>query len=184
MEFINREPIIYVVSGKARSGKNSVCEIIKNHYNDLKVINLAYADTLKDYAMKITSWDGSEETKPRELLQNLGVELIKTHIDDSMLVRRMVEDIKVYSYFYDVITISDARFPNEIDIIKDNFSNVISIRVLRDEKNDLTENRHMDLFFRKEYRQPDRQVQTAVTVGLWVGNVVLLCDYLNIRLIF
>ena len=44
--------------------------------------------------------------------------------------------------------------------------------------------RHMDLFFRKEYRQPDRQVQTAVAVGLWVGNVVLLCDYLNIRLIF
>ena len=138
MEFINKEPIIYVVSGKARSGKNSVCEIIKNHYNDLKVINLAYADTLKDYAMKITSGDGSEETKPRELLQNLGVELIKTHIDDSMLVRRMVEDIKVYSYFYDVITISDARFPNEIDTIKDNFSNVISIRVLRDGKNDLT----------------------------------------------
>ena len=34
----------------------------------------------------------------------------------------------------------------------------------------------MDLFFRKEYRQPDRQVQTAVAVGLWVGNVVLLCD--------
>ena len=31
--------------------------------------------------------------------------------------------------------------------------------------------RHMDLFFRKEYRQPDRQVQTAVAVGLWVGNV-------------
>ncbi len=28
--------------------------------------------------------------------------------------------------------------------------------------------RHMDLFFRKEYRQPDRQVQTAVAVGLWV----------------
>ena len=26
--------------------------------------------------------------------------------------------------------------------------------------------RHMDLFFRKEYRQPDRQVQTAVNAGL------------------
>ena len=51
---------------------------------------------IKDYF----GWDGSEETKPRELLQNLGVELIKTHIDDSMLVRRMVEDIKVYSYFF------------------------------------------------------------------------------------
>ena len=24
--------------------------------------------------------------------------------------------------------------------------------------------RHMDLFFRKEYRQPDRQVQTAIAI--------------------
>ena len=166
MEFINREPIIYVVSGKARSGKNSVCEIIKNHYKDLKVINLAYADTLKDYAMKITSWDGSEETKPRELLQNLGVELIKTYIDDSMLVRRMVEDIKVYSYFYDVITISDARFPNEIDIIKDNFSNVISIRVLRDEKNDLTEkqNKHATEISMNDYSNYDYVINNNDTL--------------------
>ena len=166
MEFINKEPIIYVVSGKARSGKNSVCEIIKNHYNDLKVINLAYADTLKDYVMKITSWDGSEETKPRELLQNLGVELIKTHIDDSMLVRRMVEDIKVYSYFYDVITISDARFPNEIDIIKDNFSNVISIRVLRDEKNDLTEkqNKHATEIAMNDYSNYDYVINNNDTL--------------------
>ena len=47
MEFVNKEPIIYVVSGKARSGKNSVCEIIKNHYKDLKVINLAYGMEVK-----------------------------------------------------------------------------------------------------------------------------------------
>ena len=28
--------------------------------------------------------------------------------------------------------------------------------------------RHMDLFFRKEYRQPDRQVQTAIAIWLRV----------------
>ena len=116
--------------------------------------------------MKITSWDGSEETKPRELLQNLGVELIKTHIDDSMLVRRMVEDIKVYSYFYDVITISDARFPNEIDTIKNNFSKVISIRVLRDEKNDLTEkqNKHATEIAMNDYSNYDYVINNNDTL--------------------
>ena len=48
MEFINREPIIYVVSGKARSGKNSVCEFIKNHYKDLKVINFQTKSNLNE----------------------------------------------------------------------------------------------------------------------------------------
>ena len=85
------------------------------------------------YASKISGWDGSEESKPRELLQNLGVELIKTHIDENMLVNRIIEDIKVYSYFFDNIVITDARFPNEIESIKNNFDNVISIRINRNE---------------------------------------------------
>jgi signal peptidase I len=83
------------------------------------------------YAKNIANWDGSEDTKPRELLQQLGVELIKTKIDDNMLIKRIIEDIKVYSYFYDYIVITDARFPNEIESIKNEFDNVISIRVNR-----------------------------------------------------
>ena len=73
MEFINKEPIIYVVSGKARSGKNSVCEIIKNHYKDLKVINLAYADTLKDYTGYHNRWAKS----PQELVKGI-ISCLKT----------------------------------------------------------------------------------------------------------
>ena len=50
-----------------------------------------------------------------------------------MLVNRIIEDIKVYSYFFDNIVITDARFPNEIESIKNNFDNVISIRINRNE---------------------------------------------------
>ena len=127
MKFEKKNKMIIVISGLAGRGKNTVANIIKN---ELKaVINLAYADYLKEYAMKVSAWDGSEESKPRELLQNLGVELIKTNIDKNMLVRRMIEDIKVYSYYFPYITISDARFPNEIEQIKENFDNVITIRI-------------------------------------------------------
>ena len=44
--------------------------------------------------------------------------------------------------------------------------------------------RHMDLFFRKEYRQPDRQVQTAIAIWFRVWNIIFLCDNFNVRLIF
>ena len=46
-----------------------------------------------------------------------------------MLIKRVIEDIKVYSYFYDVIVISDARYIDEIELIKKEFNNVITIHI-------------------------------------------------------
>lgn len=54
----------------------------------------------------------------------------------------------VYSHYFDVITISDARFKVEIDTLKENFDDVVAIKVVRpnfdngltsDEKNHSTE---------------------------------------------
>lgn len=131
MEFVNKNPQIYILSGKAHTGKNQVATYIEDIYKtyNKKTINLAYASYLKEYAKNILAWDGNEDNKPREFLQQLGVELIKNNIDDKMLIKRILEDIKIYSYFYDVITISDARFEEEIKIIKDNFSDVTVIRI-------------------------------------------------------
>ena len=131
MEFVNKKPKIYVLSGKAGSGKTLLSTMIEDIYfkKGKKSISLAYASYLKEYAKNVLGWDGNEDTKPREFLQQVGVELIKTHIDEHMLVNRVVEDVKVYSYFYDVIIITDARFEDEINYIKDNFENVSVIRV-------------------------------------------------------
>ena len=110
--------------------------MIKNSID--KTIILSYASYLKMYAKEILGWDGNDP-KPREFLQELGVELIKNQIDDKFLINRIKEDIKVYSYFYDVIVISDARFPDEIESIKDSFDNVTVIH-LSERDNKLTDN--------------------------------------------
>ena len=125
---------IYVISGKARHGKDTVAMDIKEIYEEkgLKVINLAYGSYIKEYAKRISNWNGDEETKPRELLQELGTDIIRKKIDKDFFVRRICEDIEVYSYYFDVITISDARFPNEMEWPKKNFDNVINIRIIRD----------------------------------------------------
>ena len=142
MEFKNKNPKIYVLSGKAGNGKNKVASYIGSIYEKSakKTINLSYASYLKEYAKNILGWDGNEETKPREFLQQVGVELIKNKINSRMLIDRIVEDIKVYSCFYDVITISDARFPEEIETIRSNFNNVVVIHIHGlEDKNNLTE---------------------------------------------
>lgn len=128
-----KNPIIFIVSGKANSGKDTTCELINNHckLKELKSINLQFSSYIKMYAKVISGWNGSEDTKPRSLLQELGTDIIRNKIDNEFFIKRIIGDIKVYSYYCDVITISDARLPEEIDSIYDEFNNVIRINVER-----------------------------------------------------
>lgn len=135
MELKKRNPIIFVVSGKASSGKDTTCNFINNYVKlkNLTSVNLQFSSYIKNYAKVISNWDGEEVTKPRKLLQTLGTDIIRDKIDDNMFINRIIEDIKVYSYYFDVITISDARLPKELDSIYNSFSNVYKLRIIRPE---------------------------------------------------
>ena len=138
MEFIKRNPKIYLISGKARSGKNEVSKIIEEYFNDKKCITISFGYYIKDYAKRISDWDGSEDSKPRDLLQNIGIELIKNKIDNKLFIKRIIEDIEVFSYFYDVIIVSDVRLKDELETLKNKYKNSISIRIIRNKDNNLT----------------------------------------------
>lgn len=138
MEITNKNPKIYIISGKARSGKDTIADMIYGYYKNKKVIKLSYSYYLKDYAKRIIGWNGSDETKPREFLQKLGIELIKNKINEHFLINRLCDDVKVFSYFYDVIIITDARLIDEIEIPKKIFSNISVINVIRNIDNKLT----------------------------------------------
>lgn len=131
MEFVKRNPKIFILSGKAQSGKDTVSKIIENYYNNKKCIQIAFAYYIKDYVKRISDWDGSEDTKPRELLQQFGIELVKNKIDNKLFINRVIEDIEVFSYFYDIIIVDDARLPDEVDILKKKYPNSVSIRIIR-----------------------------------------------------
>lgn len=169
MKFKSKNSKIYILSGKAGNGKNKVASYIGSIYENenKRAINLSYASYLKEYAKNILGWDGNEETKPREFLQQIGVELIKNTIDSRMLIKRIVEDIKVYSYFYDVITISDARFPEEIETIRENFTNVIVIHIHGlEDKNNLTnlEKKHATEISLDNYSDYDYEIDNSGTL--------------------
>lgn len=141
---------IFIIGGKARQGKDTVCGMIRKYYSEknVKSINLQFSSYIKEYAKRISDWDGDDTDKPRDLLQELGSEVIRKKIDPLFFVKRMIGDIMVYSHYFDVITISDARFKVEIDTLKENFDDVVAIKVVRpnfdngltsDEKNHSTE---------------------------------------------
>ena len=123
---------IFIISGKAKAGKDTTAGFIKDYanHNGLKTINLQFSSYIKMYAKGITNWDGTEENKPRVLLQELG-ENIRNNLDKYFFINRIIEDIKVYSNYYDIITISDARLPEELDKIKELYSESIKLHIIR-----------------------------------------------------
>ncbi len=133
MNFEKHDTKIFIASGKANSGKDTTCELINNYIKlkGLKSVNLQFSSYIKMYAKIISGWDGNEDTKPRSLLQELGTDVIRKYIDEDFFINRIIDDIKVYSYYFDVITISDARFPKELDSIKNNFKDVYKINIKR-----------------------------------------------------
>ncbi len=148
---MNKEDtILFIISGKARHGKDTTADIIKDYYEEKKkkIIGLHYVSCLKEYAKKISGWDGSDDTKPRSLLQELSTDIIRKQINQDFFIERTIQDIKVYSYYFDVITIADTRLKVEIEKTKPTIKNTITIRINRpnfdngltlEQKNHITE---------------------------------------------
>ena len=124
---------IIFLAGRANTGKDSSAEFFDDYYRSkgLDVVNIQIGFYIKMYAKQIAKWDGDNETKPRQLLQDLGTELIWKQIDNFFFIKRILQDIEVYSHYFDVITISDGRMPEEMDSIKKSYPEAINIHVTR-----------------------------------------------------
>ncbi len=124
---------IFLIGGKANSGKDSTADYITKYYREKgkDVVNIQIAYYIKMYAKQIAKWDGDNETKPRQLLQDLGTELIRKQIDEYFFIKRILQDIDIYSRYFDVITISDGRLPEEFEEITKAYPETVTIHVTR-----------------------------------------------------
>lgn len=125
---------IYLIGGKARSGKDTISDFLEDTLKseDKKVCRLQISSYIKYYATKYFGWDGSEETKPRDLLINLGTNIIRNKIDENFHINRLLQDIEVLSYFFDYFIVSDVRFPVEIEKVKEKYNDVVTIKMMRE----------------------------------------------------
>lgn len=122
---------IYLVAGKSGSGKGEVARIIKEYYlsQGKKPIITGFSKYLKMYAKEVIGWNG-KDPKPRKFLQDLGVTIRENMDMPLFFVNRIIEDIKVYDLYFDVVILDDVRLPIEIDEIKKTFNNVYSMYVV------------------------------------------------------
>lgn len=139
--------IIFLVSGKAGSGKDEFCASAKAYIESLPethhgTVRFAFADAVKDIAHAI-GWDGVKDKKGRGLLQGIGDGARK--YDPHVWVKKMLSRIEKYygnhlgyrkKDWEDILFLSDCRYPNEIDMPKEwastkNGVKAVSIRIIR-----------------------------------------------------
>ena len=134
---------IYVIGGKAKSGKNTFGEYLREELKEYgyKPCVMHITEPLYGYARNYFEWNGNDSDKPREFLQKMGIEIIKEKMGKKdFLLNRLYEDIEILSNFFNTFIITDARLVHEFESIKEHFSDVVTIKLERNNYNDyLTE---------------------------------------------
>ena len=134
MDIRDGKTTIYLISGKARHGKDTFSAFLRDAYiNDgKKVLITQLSKYIKYYARELTGWNLTEEDKPRGLLQTLGTNIIREKLGmEDLFIKRMIDDIKIFSCFYDAIIISDVRLKLEMDELKASYPEAIGVNIFR-----------------------------------------------------
>ena len=128
-------------SGRARHGKDTSAEIIKDNLEarGYRVLITHYADLLKFICKNFFGWNGEKDEAGRTLLQQVGTNCIREQ-DPDYWVDFVANLIRMFPDRYDFVIIPDTRFPNEIDRIADAGFPVTHVRIIRtDFESQLTE---------------------------------------------
>ena len=155
---------VYLICGKSRHGKDTLATYMKNYYSDMgmKPTILQISAPMKELIRNHFGWDGKEETKPRELLQLLGTDIIRKKMGkDLYFISRTVEDATILGNFFDVIIISDGRFPIEIKYLKEHIPKSVIIHIERPGyESELTDNqkKHLSETALDQYHDYDYEV--------------------------
>ena len=134
---------IFLLAGKAGCGKDLLGRYMKTKYDfkgDSTCI-LHITTPLYEYAKNYFSWSGDMREKPREFLQEMGIEVIRNTLHkDTFLVDRLCEDIDILKHYFDVFIITNGRLVSEFNVLKESFPDIKIIYVIRENyDNQLTE---------------------------------------------
>lgn len=125
---------IYMIGGKARNGKDTLAGFMQKSFeeNGKKACIMHIANYIKHFAIDYFGWDGSDETKPRTLLQQLGTDIIRQKMGkEYFFIDRLLEDIEVLDNFYDIAIICDVRLPLEFDSVLKIYPDTKKIHITR-----------------------------------------------------
>jgi hypothetical protein len=113
---------VLTISGKAQHGKDTFASMMKQRLEcqGHTVFIVHYADYLKYLCKMYFGWDGEKDEKGRTILQKVGTDIVRAR-DNDFWVKNIAELLKLLQHDYDYAIIPDTRFPNEIEVLKNNY---------------------------------------------------------------
>lgn len=125
---------VICISGKAQAGKDTYAGYLADELRSdgYKVLVTHYADLLKFICKQMLDWDGEKDEHGRWLLQYVGTDVVRKK-DEDFWAFTLMQIIDCLSDFagWDFVIIPDARFQNEINMVKDFCFPMLHIRVER-----------------------------------------------------
>ena len=114
---------IILISGKAEAGKTTAANIIKYYLCGIgkHAAIVPYGQYVKDTAKMIFGWDGQKDENGRQLLQWWGTDVVRKK-NENFWVNTVMRLADVLDGEIDYLIIDDCRFPNEIDLWKDDIN--------------------------------------------------------------
>lgn len=131
---------IITISAKAEHGKDTTAKLLQEQLEDLgySVLITHYADLLKYICKNYFGWDGKKNEEGRSLLQKVGTDTIREK-QPNYWVDFIKSVLNLFPNEWDFVIIPDCRFPNEIELMQEDFD-CISVYVNRPNySNHLTE---------------------------------------------
>lgn len=139
---------LYVIGGKARSGKNTFGNYLKEELKQhgYKPCIMHLTEPLYSYAKNYFDWNEESGEKPRAFLQKMGIEIIKEKLGKkTFLLDRLSENIEILSEFFDTFIITDARLKEEFEYLNKKYD-IVAIKLIRENfENGLTETQKMHI---------------------------------------
>lgn len=119
--------MIIGISGKIQSGKDTIANYLVNKYG---FIRIGFADKLKEIAKDLFEWNGLKDKNGRTLLQNLGYAM--RLINENIWVNYVLNNLDLNKQYI----ISDVRYENEAEILKENGAKLWRIERKLDRNNE------------------------------------------------
>ena len=183
-------PVIIALSGKKGSGKDTVANMLEYYFKDYhhqRLHKVAFADPVREIASIIAStpqvhfidryWkeqpvSSSDKRSPREYLRLVGQSL-KSALGSDVWIRVM--DTRVFTFNTKNCVITDVRFRNELDYVKEKGAFLIKIERDGCEGDDDVSETEMDGFKDEEFdliiKNNGTREELSETISNFVKNL-------------
>ena len=110
--------IVFAVSGKAESGKDTFYSLLANVCADsgepLNVCRLAFADKVKECA-RAMGWNGEKDENGRTGLIMVG-DGAREYFDKDVWIKKLINSLEDKKNIPNlIVVVTDCRYPNEVD---------------------------------------------------------------------